>query len=62
MSRKSLLDQVNAIQMARSYCLLVNTDPDKIVAAYFVDATDQRRYFSRARWRWYQDIAEGAGS
>ena len=58
MTRKTLLDQINAIQMARTYCLLVNADPDAVVAGYFVDATGQRRRVSKARWRWYRDIAE----
>lgn len=58
MSPTSLLDQVKAIEMARTYYLQVNTNPDEIVAGYFVDATGQMRRVSKARWRWYQDIAE----
>lgn len=58
MTRKPLLDQVDAIQMARTYCRLVKADPDAAVAGDFVDATGQRRRVSKARWRWYRDIAE----
>ena len=57
-TRKTLLDQINAIQMARTDCLLVNADPDAVVAGYFLDATGLRRRVGKARWRWHRDIAE----
>lgn len=56
MTRKTLLQQVRDIEMARNYCLLAGDDPDEVVAGYFVDATGQRQRVSKARWRWYQGV------
>ena len=58
MTRKTLLQQVRDIEMARNYCLLAGNDPDEVVAGYFVVATGQRQRVSKARWRWYQGVCE----
>lgn len=53
---KTLLETVRDIAMARDYCLIAGTDPDAMVAGYIVDATGQRHWVSKARWRWYRDV------
>jgi hypothetical protein len=58
MTRKTLLQQVRDIEMARNYCLLAGNDPDEVVAGYFVDATGQRQRVSKARWRWDQGVCQ----
>jgi hypothetical protein len=58
MTRKTLLQQVRDIEMARNCCLLAGNDPDEVVAGYFVDATGQRQRVSKARWRWYQGVCK----
>ena len=58
MTHKSLLRQCQDIEMARNFCLLAGNDPDEMVAGYFVDAAGQRQRVSKARWRWYQDVAQ----
>lgn len=60
MARRSLIDEIADLAMARNYCRLAGTDPDELVAGYIIDAAGREHWVRKARWRWYRAIAEVA--
>ena len=53
----TLLEQLHAIQMARTYCLLIGADPDELVAGYILDASGKPWWCRKERWRWYRGVS-----